>query len=126
MSVTFYCGSDDLGRSFSPALGGFYLPRLDKGQKTGNRLFHCAGRFDYLGKEHLFRSKQVANHVHAINDLDRLARLNAIFFDSVGNPFTRAWVHLSRHSIDYLYFLTPSRRPHLQSLRAVRLNRSGD
>lgn len=112
MCVTFDYGRDDLGRSFSPALVDFYLPRFDEGQKTGNKLFHYAGRFDHLGKEHLPRSKQVANHFHTINErpfnnLDRLARLNAsfysIFFDRVGNPFTRVWAHLSltllsRHS----------------------------
>ena len=92
MHVALDRGGDDL--ALGPGLGRVF-PRFDEGQQVGHGLFHDTGGFDHLGKEHLPRSEQVADHVHAVHqgafdDVDGLGRLGAgflgVFYDVIGNP----------------------------------------
>jgi hypothetical protein len=65
---------------------------FDEGQQMGDRLLHYARRLDDLRQEHLARTEQVADQVHALhqrafNDLDRACIGQARFLgigDDVG------------------------------------------
>ena len=59
------------GRHDDPALAlgrsGFLLFRLDEGDEVRDRALHHAGRLHHLRQEHLARSEQVADDVHAVH-----------------------------------------------------------